>query len=117
MTIAFHPLQDYKVALRKLIRSSEGFDGRPVNIGDLTVTFGMGYTFIRGGGVYEHLDEDLAAIGIVLSTTQKIQLADIAQLRSKYQSTSTPEEDKPAIRESLNTRIQLKGSASLNFYG
>ena len=79
-----HSISNMDQVVKKMIFNCEGIDPEPTkNIGDNTITYGYGYTFIRKGSdgwaTYENLDSDLAAIGIELSASQRTQLDAIAR--------------------------------------
>jgi hypothetical protein len=73
---------------RKAVFKAEGrMEEYPRQVGgDRTVTYGFGYTFIRFNGkrwgIYEHLEKDLAAIGIKLTKAEYKQLLKIAETRN-----------------------------------
>jgi hypothetical protein len=88
--IEVHKIADMEELTRKAVFKAEGrMEEYPRQVGgDRTVTYGFGYTFIRYGGPkkgwkrYENLDNDLAAIGIKLTKTEKDSLDAIATARN-----------------------------------
>ena len=82
MAMIYKTLNNFTEQLRSAITGVEGLHGQPMNVGDGTVTYGYGYTFIRNGTRswerYDNLDDDLADIGITLTDAQKISLDEIA---------------------------------------
>jgi|WetSurMetagenome_2_1015567.scaffolds.fasta_scaffold00868_3 hypothetical protein len=88
--IEVHRISAMEDLTRKAVFKAEGrMEEYPRQVGgDRTVTYGYGYTFIRyGGGLlgwkrYEHLDNDLADIGIKLTKTEKDSIDAIASARN-----------------------------------
>jgi hypothetical protein len=88
--IEVHRISDMEGLTRKAVFKAEGrMEEHPRQVGgDRTVTYGYGYTFIRYGGRilgwqrYEHLEKDLAAIGIKLTDTETKSLRVIAKARN-----------------------------------
>jgi GH24 family phage-related lysozyme (muramidase) len=50
MTINRHAVTNAADLASQIIKRFEGLSARPENIGDNTITFGYGYTFIRKSG-------------------------------------------------------------------
>jgi len=77
-----HRIDNFNSVLRAVIRAAEGKNGepnkQPRNIGDHTITFGYGYTFVRSGAPYVYLAKDLEIIGIELTEAQAGALKEIA---------------------------------------
>ena len=76
-----HTIGNMDQVVKKVIFNSEGIEPEPTNVGDNTVTYGYGYTFIRKGdkwNIYGNLYSDLAAIGITLNADEKTKLQSIA---------------------------------------
>lgn len=90
MTINYHGLgATFVNLLRDVIRGAEGTSLRPEDVGDRTITYGWGYTFIRKGRddiwrVVGTLADDLAAIGtgITLNQDEWDAIRDIAAARN-----------------------------------
>ncbi len=77
--ISAHQISNMGELSRLMILGAEGFNPQPTNVGDHTITYGYGYTFIRRGsnnqwGICENLTVDLAAIGIALTPDENTQL-------------------------------------------
>ena len=66
MTIQYNTPADFDLVQRRMIEALEGMDTQPNDIGDGTITYGHGYTFVRGSDVYKTLAADLAAIGVTV---------------------------------------------------
>lgn len=90
MTITYSPLVDINNFLLGdrpdgdigLLVAEEGFNPQPsTSLGDGTITYGYGYTFLRAGKTYGHLVDDLATIGITITPAEKSQL-DNGQLQA-----------------------------------
>jgi len=84
-----HTTSDFDKIVQKMILKSEGENiSVPHNIGDNTLTYGYGFTFIRKKkdvwNIYENLDDDLFEIGIVLNEEEEKMLDNIVKaLNSK----------------------------------
>jgi hypothetical protein len=105
--IKVHKISNMEELARIAIFGAEGNmeeTPRQVSSKDRTVTYGYGYTFIRRGPdrwkLYEHLDEDLASIGITLTDTEKEQLGTIAKARNKSE-TKEYKKDRTKLAEKL----------------
>ena len=84
MTIDRNPITDYPDFVNRLLKAVEGAAKLSPEVilgNDHTITFGYGYTFVRGPRPYVHLSADLAPLGIVLSTDQTDLIAEIATNR------------------------------------
>ena len=83
--IITHPIPNLGEVVRTIVLRTEGPPERqPRNVGDHTVTYGYGYTFIQRAenGTWSKtttLDDDLAAIGITLTQTETAQLDSIVE--------------------------------------
>ncbi|WP_428634635.1 calcium-binding protein, partial [Sedimenticola sp.] len=81
MPINYTSISNFSDQLYSIISLAEGLDSQPRDVGDHTITLGHGYTFIRKSGNdwvrYDHLDADLATIGITLSDSQNVALNGI----------------------------------------
>ena len=68
-------ISNFDEIVKKMILKAEGHAEQPKNIGDHTVTYGYGYTFIRKSNIkgkdvwsiYGYLEGDLFEIGIMLN--------------------------------------------------
>ena len=91
MAIAYHVVTNFNTLLRQMIRLSEGLGPQPYNLGDNTITYGYGYTFLRRSGnkwgVYTYLDDDLAAVGIELNNSERDRLGKIVSLLNSGNTT------------------------------
>ncbi len=87
MPITLHTVTNFNTLRERAIRLAESLHPRPINIGDDTITYGWGFTFLRKStrnGVdtwlrYEHLNSCLAAIGITLSENELEDLDRIGE--------------------------------------
>lgn len=74
-----HTISDFDGIVQKMILNSEGENiSVPHNIGDNTLTYGYGFTFIRKNidgewSIYGDLDADLDEINITLTEDEKIE--------------------------------------------
>ncbi len=83
MTIQYNTPADFDLVQRRMIEALEGMDTQPNDIGDGTITYGHGYTFVRGSDVYKTLAADLAAIGVTLTTAQEGLLKEVAKAHGR----------------------------------
>jgi hypothetical protein len=83
MTMNYTTLANYGKALLDVIRGAESLSAFPEDVRDGTITLGYGYTFIRKvnqtkWNVVRTLGDDLAKIGIVLTSDDRTRLEAIA---------------------------------------
>jgi Ca2+-binding RTX toxin-like protein len=85
MTVSFHSVSGaYGAFLLKLVKGGEGTPFlTPQKTNDYTITFGYGYTFLRGKSFeyFENVDPDLAKIGITLTALQQSKLNQAARAK------------------------------------
>lgn len=83
MSTTFKSIKNRDAVARRLIQSGEGHNlAIPADVGDHTITYGYGYTFLRRGGsgswfIPDLLPPDLRSIGIELSGEQQDLLGKI----------------------------------------
>jgi Ca2+-binding RTX toxin-like protein len=75
--IVYNTATDYLLLQRRMIEALEGMDPVPADIGDGTITYGHGYTFLRNGKIYSYLGADLGAIGESLTADQVKLLKEV----------------------------------------
>lgn len=76
-----HSISNMDQIVRKMIFNCEGISYEPENIGDHTVTYGYGYTFIRRGDVWR-------AYGSLRSIWSAVRATKLSRMQAKVRTQS-----------------------------